>query len=450
MQKYLLIILLIIFSVVVSCPADNPKPDDMEIPLFIPPDFAGICHSGYSGNPEREYEMLGELGAVWLHRDFSWSTIQPSEDTRNFLGFDTYVERGNAENKKIMGMLLYDVNWVHDKFGFSRERRIREEQLPYYINYAVETVKRYNGKPGSMGRVDAWLIWNEPDLDRFWKGTKEEFYTLTRETAAAIRDLDAEEGTATVLIGGVFSPLASDDWINGLFKSGAMEQVDCVAYHPYSFAPAGAVNVFNNFRKKIKPYGFADKIWVNEMGYPTFPDKGMIPPGRYGTDQYEGDMPEVAVKTFTLLASAGAKNLTWYHLFDGASRDNADSEAWFGLVWRQNDDNWTRKGGYWGYSLCAKNIPGKTYIDKSFFTGSVPSNIDSYYFEGNGTNHTLVVWNNSPLRSAEVTISLNGNNHTLWDPETGESVSIESTSSHTLYPINTYQKTLVFLTWQDQ
>jgi hypothetical protein len=448
MRGFKLFFAVLVIAFLLSCGADETESAAPES-ITVPADFAGMCHSGYSNNLDREYNMLDEMGVVWLHRDFSWSSIQPAQDAWDFSQFDGYVARANAEGKKIMGMLLYDVNWVHDKFGFQHERRIREEELPYYVNYAVETVKRYNGKNGS-GKVDAWLIWNEPDLyDRFWNGTKEEFFALTRGTAEAIRELDKQEGTTTTLIGGVFSVLAlnDDNWIKGLFESGAMDKVDFVSFHPYSIAPASAANVFDIFKRKVTPYGFADKIFVNEMGYATYSERGAVPAGRYGMDQYEGDMPEVAAKTFALLAAGGARNLTWYHLFDGANRNNNDSEAWFGLVWRKNDTEWIKKGGYWGYALCARHIPGKTYKEIKFPGQPVYSNMQHYYFEGDDGSRTLLVWNSHPLQTREITITLNGEGRKLWDVETGESSEVDKTSTHTLYPANTGQKTLIFLTW---
>jgi hypothetical protein len=226
-----------------------------------------------------------------------------------------------------------------------------------------------------------------------------------------------------------------------------MEQVDYVSVHPYSIAPGSVANAFNIFKQKVTPYGFADKIWINEIGYPTYSEKGHPPAGRYGTDQYEGDMPGIAVRTFVLLVAAGAKNLTWYHLFDGANRDDADSEDWFGLVWQKSDDEWFRKGGYWGYALCANNIPGKTYKEKNFFSGTVPGTVKSYYFEGSGGESALVVWNNSPLRPADITLDIDGGNHKLWNAESGESTGIDKVSVHTLSPSNS-QNSLVFITWQ--
>jgi len=434
-----------------SCGADE---NESAVPesVLVPSDFAGMCHSGASNDLDREYAMLNEMGVVWLHRDFSWSSIEPSEGNFVFDRFDGYVERANAEGKKIIGMLLYDVKWVHDLKGHENERRIWNDEIPYFTKYAAETVKRYNGKNG-RGKVDAWFIWNEPDLyPRFWTGTQDEFFALTKATAEAIRVLDEEQGTVTTLVGGVFTAIASDKWIKGLFESGAMDKVDGVAYHPYSPSPSGSLGFFKAFREKVKPYGYAGKIWINEMGYPTYSEKGHLPEGRHGNDQWEGDMPEAAVKTFALLAAAGARNLTWYHLFDGANRDENDSEDWFGLVWQKSGAEWIEKGGYWGYALSAKNIPGKTYKEKKFFNGTVPANIKSAYFEGHAPEdgNIFIVWNDSPLRPVEITITFNGNNHKCRDPASGESEDIAKISTHTLYPANTGQKNLLFITWQEQ
>jgi len=453
MRKHTPFFLLIIVTLFLSCGGDD-KPSPVK--LAIPADFAGMCHSGYSSNLEREYGMLNEMGVVWLHRDFSWSSIQPAENTWNWTTFDDFVARGKTEGKKIMGMLLYDVDWVHVKYNHPATddvTRIWADELPHFVEYAKATVKRYNGKNGHP-KVDAWLIWNEPDLvnpARFWTGTKEEFFALTKETAEAIRELDAQEGTKTTLVGGVFSiKILNDvDWITGLFNSGAMEKVDLISVHPYSIAAESSASVFKKFKEKVTPYGFADKIWVNEMGYPTYSDPGPIPAGRQGTDQYEGDMPDVVTKTFVLLAAAGAKNLTWYHMFDGASRNNANSENWFGLVWQKSADEWIKKGGYYGYVLCANNIPGTTYKEKSFFSGKVSDSVQSHYFEGSGGKRTLVVWNSSPIKNAEVKLSFKGSGHKLWDPASGGSVGIDKKSTHTLYPANTGQKTLLFITWQE-
>ena len=473
MNKGALFVIGCIAVLFVACP-DKPDTTDVVTIDFrnavvqpgsefrIADDFTGFCHSGYSGNLDREYEMLRELGVSWIHRDFSWNSIQPDNENQwNFDGsignrtnFDSYVKRANDEGVQIIGMLLYSVDWVHEKFGWTPERRIREEQIPYFVEYAVETVKRYNGKPGSEGFVDAWFIWNEPDLQpRFWTGTHEEFFALNKAVAEAIRKLDAAEGTHTTLVSGVFTAMVTVnvDWVHGLFEHGGMDLVDGIAFHPYSYGAAGTRIFTELFRQLVTPYGFADKMWLNEVGYPSYPEKGPIPPGRNSLiDQYEGNMPEVVTQTITVMAATGAKNFAWYNLFDSRpERDIANPSHWHGLIWQKSPDEWVRKGGYWGYALCAQHIPGKMYKKLDFPGKSIPSHIQSHYFAGDDGSRTLVLWNTHPLITQDVRISLGGSNHRIWDLATGESAPLSQTSTHKLHPPNTYQQTTIFVTWSE-
>ena len=426
--------------------------------VTIPDDFAGFMHAGYSSgdaNLTREYGLINELGSCWIQRDFSWGSIQPAEATWNFSSFDSYVERANLEGKKVLGMLLYDVNWVHEKYGNSSVRTIFPNEITDFCAYATETVKRYNGKNGH-GKVDAWCIWNEPNLSKFWAGTQEEFFELTKSTAQAIRNLDITEGTHSILIGGVFNTQVTNDWIDGLFAGDTMDQVDYVTFHPYLIDAKSTAYVFDSFKNKVARYdtdekNWSDTIWVNEVGYPTYSEKGAIPDGRYGTDVYEGDMPEMVTKTITLLATEGAKTLFWYQLFDGkAVRDNGNSEDWYGLIWKKSDDEWIKKGGYWGYALCANNLPGKTYKEMSCPDSDIPPNtIQTWYFEGDDGKRVLVLWNDSYETTLKLTITLPGTNWRLWNPVNGSSAPVGKTSTNTLYPRDTYKRTLLFFTWDE-
>jgi hypothetical protein len=472
MRSYILFVFVLIPILFPACPKE-PEKDSLELvsldlraavpegtEVNVPSDFAGMCHGGYDDNLVREYAMLDEMNVAWLHRDFSWSGIERTEGNFDFSRYDDYVLRAQAAGKKVMGMLLYDVGWVHTKHDNPSGRKIWPNEIPDFCNYAVKTVERYNGQNAEINnaKVDIWIIWNEPDLaPRFWSDPKVDpnamvdFFALTKATAEAIRNLDREKGTNTALAGGAFTAIASDAWIEGFFEyeDGAIKDLlDGVAYHPYSPGPVSSASFVNIFKNKVAPYGFADKIWLNEMGYPTYSEKGAIPSGRYGTDQYEGDMPEVVAKSFALLAVMGARNVTWYHLFDRPNRKNNDSEDWFGLVWQKSTDDWIIKGGYWAYALCAGHLPGKTY-KKLNFPGSVRSDIQTYYFEGDDGRRTLLVWNTSPLETLNVKVSFNGSNHQVWNVETGQSVAIDKTSTHTVHPVNKSQQTLLFFTWEN-
>ncbi|MCL2192848.1 MAG: hypothetical protein FWB78_05595 [Treponema sp.] len=512
LRKYVLLAVVLSASLIVSCPGTEQGVNDPVENVFIdvraavpagnetliPRDLAGVIHTGYSTDLVREYGLLREMSSRWVHRDFSWSSVQPEipnnpahplfEHRENiewianrweFGWLDEYVQRANDEGKLVMGMLLYDTPWIHRFFpredrstegGPGRRREVRiENQLDFFVEYAVRTVQRYNRyrRNGGYGKVHAWFIWNEPCLQpRFWTYEQEDFFELTRRTAAAIRQVEPH----AVLVGGVFSVHAllhhEKNWVRGLFESGAMEYLDGIGFHPYGPNPNAVLNFFTEFKDQVYRYQtqfpaqggrcFVNEIWLNEIGFPTFPDRGPIPPGRMGTDQYEGNMPEVVTKTFSLLAAAGARNIMWYHMFDRYNRDHGNnfnnSERWFGLVWQRPDGYWQRKGGYWGYALSARHLPGKTYKEMNFFPdGSAPRHFQTHYFAGENGRRVLLVWNDCPQYARDVTITLgpNASNRRVWNVDNGSSRSVGVTSSHRLHPVDTFRQTLVFMTWDE-
>ena len=417
-----------------SCP-DNPE--ETPNPLIrsgIPEDFMGMVHAGsrYDKAAE-EYALLDDLGVRWMLTDFSWSSIQPGKDTWNLDAFKVYADRGKAQGKKILAILDYDVGWIHDgthsddpyndKAGHGY---ISESEIPLFCAYVEKTVAHYKD------RVDAWCIWNEPNLTRFWTGTREEFFALTKAAAAAIRRADPD----AFIIGGALNTLAGKEWVQGLFRSGAMEQADAVAFHPYMPSPGPTVNVFNNFKALVSEYGFGDKIWVTEVGYPTH--------GSYGTEVDEDKMPETVLLTLTLLTAAGADRILWYELFDhGDAADKSDSENWFGLI---NRDNFEKRKGAFAYRLFARNIPGTDC--KIPERQGLPDSLRAYYFESPGGRCTLIVWNETVVIPRQVEVYLPGSDQRVYDIATGESTPMGKTGRYTLKTADGVNHYIRFFTWE--
>jgi hypothetical protein len=449
MRKYLIPLLAGALAYA-SCPAEsggNFEPVQL-VRSAIPGDLLGMVHAGSrSDKVTEEYALLDELGVQWMLTDFSWSDIQPAENGWNLNAFKPYADNGKTRGKKILAILDYDVGWIHDGNHDSdgsgtqgddpftdgeAHKYIAESEIPFFVYYVKKTVEKYKD------RVDAWCIWNEPNLStRFWRGTREEFFALTKAAATAIREVDA----GAFIIGGAFNTLASEAWVRGIFTSGAMAQIDAVAYHPYMPSPGPTVNTFNSFKKIVSEYGFGDKIWVTEVGYPTY-NTPPCPAGRYGTDVLEANMPETVMQTIVLLTVNGAQRIFWYHLFDPPVQEDGDSEDWFGLV----KHNFTRKGGAAAYQLAAKNIPGT--ICQIPERHGVPASIESYYFMGRD-RHALVIWNNAAVTARDVQVYLPGTNQKVYNLTTGEAASIDKNSTYTLKTKDGDNHFIRFFTWEN-
>ncbi|MDR0487088.1 MAG: beta-galactosidase, partial [Treponema sp.] len=289
----------------------------------IPVDFAGLVHAGSTNTPE-EYAYLDYMGVSWVLQTFYWSRIEPAQGEWDFSDYDTLVDNAQAAGIKVLGVLAYDNGWIHK--DNKRHNYIPPERLPDFLEYVRVTVGHF------QGRVGAWCIWNEPNF-HFWTGTVDEYVELALQTAEAVREIDGE----VVLLGGAFNRGVfglPQKYIRRLFESGAMEKTDAVAFHPYELNPARTARLYDQFKKIADGYGFGDKIWITEVGYPTG--------GWYPTRVSEQKFPAYIIKTFVLLAAKGGNKIFWYQLFDPAAREKGNSEDFFGLV--RSREDYTSKG----------------------------------------------------------------------------------------------------------
>jgi hypothetical protein len=431
MQKYLIPFLLgaFIFS---SCPNNS---DDFDPVRIVPGDLMGMVHAGNRSEVAQEYALLDELGVTWMLTDFSWGSIQPEKDRWNLDAFKTYTENGKTHGKKILAILDYDTNWLHPDAGLDGPLIATPEERELFCEYVRKTVEHYKDQ------VDAWCIWNEPNLQpRFWAsaGTKEQFFALTKEAAAAIREVDPD----AFIIGGAFNTTASDDWVRGIFTSGAMAQIDAIAYHPYMISPGSTAYMYRKFKGIVSRYGFGDRIWITEVGYPTN--------GTYGTEVAEDNMPETVMQTIVLLAVEGAERILWYELFDhGDAANKSDAENWFGLI---NGDGlkegkFERRKGAYAYQLCARNIPGTTV--KTPERQGLSQTVQAYYFEGANGSHALAVWNEATIISRDIQVYLPGSEQNVYNLATGEAAPIGSASNYTLKDKDGVNHYIQFFTWKN-
>ncbi|MDR2482329.1 MAG: beta-galactosidase [Treponema sp.] len=388
------------------------------LPRDIPADVAGMVHAGRTKSPE-EYALLDDLGVTWMLTTFYWSGIEPADDQWDFASYDAYVDAAKAAGKKVLGVLGYDVPWIHAD-GKSRYY-VPPDKRPYFLDYVRTTAAHFRG------RVDAWCVWNEPNFS-FWSGPEREFFPLAREASQAVREADP----GVILLGGAFNRGVfglPKRFIRGLFESGAMEQADAAAFHPYELNPQRAAKLYDEFRRTADAYGFGGRIWITEMGYPTG--------GWYPTAVSEKRFPASVIKTFVLLAVRGPRTIFWYQLFDPEKREWGNSEDFFGLVRSAGD---YRSKAAEAYKLCARYLAGTRYDPAKPLRNGLPRSLHSFYFEGDET-HVLVLWNEG-LFPQTARISLPGTGHTRRDPVSGAAVPIrpETTLKVGAKP--------VFITWQ--
>jgi hypothetical protein len=360
------------------------------------------------------------MGASWLLTTFYWSRIEGAEGRWDFVDYDKYVDTAKNAGKKIIGVLAYDVSWIH-KDGKSRDY-IPPDKVHLYLRYVQQTTAHFKG------RVDAWCIWNEPNFI-FWKGSRNEYLSLARQAADALREVDSD----VILLGGAFNrgifglPAA---YIKGLFESGAMDKADAVAFHPYDLNPGRTTKLFMEFRALVAKYGFEDRIWLTETGYPTG--------GLYPTAVSEKKFPAYIVKTFAGLAISGAKKILWYQMFDPQNRVKTNSEDYFGLV--RSADDYTSKGAE-AFRLCSVYLANATYRPELPLQKNLPGSLRTFYFEQPSGVRTLILWKEGNRINLMLDVP-DSENNTRHDPVTGNAQAIPAETSIVV------ENEPVFITWQ--
>jgi len=372
-------------------------------PVQVHDDAFGLAHAGGDKDSyEDDYAFMDLTGTSWIRQTFQWSDINNQQKEWDFSKFNRIVEQAEKHGSKVLAVLGYDVGWIHK--NKSRTNHISSEQLPLFLNYVREVVTQYKGK------VDAWEIWNEPNLF-FWKGPDEDFFKLAVEAAKIVKELDP---ATPLLAGSTFQ--VPEDFIRKLNQYGVFNYADALSIHPYDTSPGRTSLHIAKAKKLLSDLGLDKELWITEVGYPTR--------GYYITRVSPFRYPEYVVKTLAAATSQGVRVTIWYKHYDTRSLWNPfsilDSEAFFGLAHKDKKLKWGGKA----FSVFTKNTrdslynPGLVSLDCSLC-----ENIGFAAYEKPGEDSAVFyIWNNM-LKWKKIEITSETGNLEELDILSGEAES---------------------------
>lgn len=209
---------------------------------------------------EKEIEMIAEAGFRFIRMDFVWRRVERQIGEYDFSGYDQLAE--SLAKRKIRPLFILD-------YG---NRNYDEGQAPYteegrkaFAKFAAAAAKRFAGK-GIL-----WEIWNEPNLDQFWKpkANVDDYNALALAVCKAMREADPECKIVAPATSGI--PL---DFIEKFFQTGVLKWLDGVTVHPYrGKEPKTVTPEYAKLRELIDQYAPPDKkglpVLSGEWGYST-------------------------------------------------------------------------------------------------------------------------------------------------------------------------------------
>ena len=295
-----------------------------------------------------------EANVEWAREEFSWQTIEPVNDSFNFAPYDAAINKYVANDINVLGLIAYSTEWASTNGG-SPDYEYYAPDMEAWEDYCTQLATRYQGK------VAAWEIWNEPNVEQFWKSSEEDYVTLLETASSAIKEVDAD---AIIVLGGIAG--TDTDFIDRIYSQVSSKDIfDVVAVHPYrlvgssfNYAPEKSVEGLNtlqidleNLRAVMRKNDDIGKpVWLTEFGWTTY-DDGIS----------EDMQADYLMRGYAMALSViNVRKVFWYTFRDDAE-NTAYLESSFGMIKR----DFTNKDAVSTYSFLQNKLSNRKFSSGS-------------------------------------------------------------------------------------
>ena len=311
-------------------------------------------------------DRAAELGVGWDRLIIPWYVRQPDNGEQwNVPGEETErVNTARLAGREVVALVMGTPGWASDnpvRGGVPRGLYLPVDDPG---NVWASFIRRIAGE--YAGRINHWIIWNEPDIlpedpGAQFEGSVADYYQLLRVAYIAARQANPQ---AVIHLGGV------THWHDVVYNRAPFLQrllevarqdpsakanhyyFDVVTLHIY-FRVESLPYIYNTYRDLLRRYGLRQPIWINETNAAPMDDPQYPWPDpliRLTMDQ----QASYIVQAFALGLGLCAERIAVYKLIDGDEpRPNSDT---YGLY---RHDNSPRPAAT-AYKLVTSYLSGMT------------------------------------------------------------------------------------------
>ncbi len=246
---FFLQIIAVIFIMLIPCYSDEVQDEAYASIISESQSRYGIC-GHLAGNGIRK--KLEDGNIEWVRIDFNWPTVQPTGPSQfNWTTMDEVIDGFSARGISIFATIGYTPAWANGGHSDDAYPPVDVNQWKAFVEASV---KRYKNQ------ITYWGIWNEPDLDHFFKGTLEDYvYKVLVPAAEAIRYVER----ITKKNFYVCAPEVSKS-AYFVYKTLQLagDKVDVVTGHYY-----GTIDEIMNKVNQYIGYSGSRPVWLTEVGW---------------------------------------------------------------------------------------------------------------------------------------------------------------------------------------
>ncbi|HEY4415646.1 MAG TPA: cellulase family glycosylhydrolase, partial [Verrucomicrobiae bacterium] len=248
-----------------------------DLPTSVLPDGVGV-NIHFTKGHERDLDLIAAAGFRFVRMDFGWGSTERQKGEYDWSAYDALT--ADLEHRGLRAIYILDysnplyeatVAAKNPVTGQLEQKSTASPQHPESIaafaQWAAAAAKHFHGH-----RI-LWEIWNEPNIG-FWKPHPDarQYAELALATCRAVRAADPDST--------IIAPASSSfpwEFMEVLFKAGALDYLDAVSVHPYrggNQGPETAKADYDKLHALIDRYAPAARrghipIISGEWGYST-------------------------------------------------------------------------------------------------------------------------------------------------------------------------------------
>jgi hypothetical protein len=189
---------------------------------------------------DRDLQLVREAGLRWVKQGFAWREIEGAgRGIYDWSNADRLMDQVDAHGLQIIARVDAQPAWAGGGYPLIGP----PDEPQDYVNFLTALATRYRG------RIDAYQIWNEPNLAREWGGRPPDPGEYTRLLALAYAAIKSVDPRAVVISAGMAPTTRHDGaampdtlYIQGMYDAGAAPYFDLLGVHGagYRAAPEAA------------------------------------------------------------------------------------------------------------------------------------------------------------------------------------------------------------------
>jgi hypothetical protein len=185
---------------------------------------------------QRTLQLVREMGAPWIVEYFPWGYIEPAKGQFDWQHADLVVDHAVNQGLTVIARLDFVPEWARPED--TTFRYLDEEHFEDYGNFVYAFVDHFKG------RVDYFIIWNEPNLSFEWGYRPVDPEGYTELLKLAYRRAKEANPDCYVLSGGLAPTIAREgnEWglsdlifLERMYDAGAKDYFDILAIHAYGY-----------------------------------------------------------------------------------------------------------------------------------------------------------------------------------------------------------------------